>query len=98
MGHPKRSNGRYTAPKSAGGALSPFDLEIPGVAVQLPKSGSVQLPVEFVDWLDRDGLVDEFDDHWFRCIIDGVHGDALTAFASVHEAPQGVLGAIRSFG
>jgi hypothetical protein len=22
----------------------------------------VQLPVEFLDWLDREGLVDEFDD------------------------------------
>lgn len=66
--------------------------------MRLPKSGSVQLPVEFVDWLDRAGLVDEFDDHWFQCIVDGVHGDALTAFASVHEAPDAVLAAIRSFG
>lgn len=58
----------------------------------------VQLPVEFLDWLDREGLVDEFDDHWYQCIIDSVHGDALTAFASVHEAPGAVLDSVRSFG
>ncbi len=64
----------------------------------MPKSGSVQLPVDFVDWLDRAGLIDEFDDHWYQCIVDGVHSDALTPFASVHEAPATVLESIRSFG
>lgn len=98
MGHPKRSRGRYTAPKSKGDGHSPVDLELPGVTANLPKSGMVQLPVEFLDWLDREGLVDEFDDHWHQCIIDSVHGDALTAFASVHEAPGVVLDSIRSFG
>lgn len=62
MGHPKRSRGRYTAPKSRGDGDSPVDLELPGVTAHLPKSGMVQLPVEFLDWLDREGLVDEFDD------------------------------------
>ena len=57
--------------------------------------------MEFVDWLDRDALIDEFeefDDHWYECIIDGVHGVALTVFATAHEAPEEVLVAIRSFG
>ena len=61
MGHPKRSNDWYIAPTSAGAARSQSD-EIPGVPVRLPKSGSV----EFIDWLDRGGLVDEFDDHRYQ--------------------------------
>lgn len=98
MGHPKRAGGRYTAPKRAAGEHVAFDLEMPGVGVHLPRSGLVQLPIEFSTWLESDGLLDEFDDHWSQCVRQGVHGDALTAFATVHEASPDVLEAIRTFG
>ncbi len=45
----------YHRPKSRGDGHSPVDLELPGVTAHLPKSGMVQLPVEFLDWLDREG-------------------------------------------
>lgn len=98
VGHPKRTGGRYTKPNTRSGEHGSFDIEVPGVGMRLPKSGLVQLPVEFAAWLDESGLVSDFDDHWHRCQIEGTHGDALTPFATVHEAPSAVAGAIHNFG
>ncbi len=74
-----------------------MDLDVPGVTLTLPLSGSWAMPVEFAVWLDEAKLVDGFDAYLEQCRAEGRHGDAFTAFATEHAAPAAVLRAIAEF-